>query len=165
MSKASQITTTVPHRYRMTFCLENLSCLTIRLSFFSLRRCVDHLCLLYTSSSFAGTSGHQLIELCVFRKTVDKGNECRTILDKARSCIGICDIAELLIGDIQEPCQLLTVRSSLIQHNNKLRVRKHRTRLNRIQQVFYILCDRRRIGVSLSELTPSRVEERRGRCV
>ena len=61
--------------------------------------------------------------------------------------------------------QLFSVRCSLIEHDNKLRVGKHGACLNRIQQVLHILRNSGRIRISLTELPPSRIEKCRAELV
>ena len=53
----------------------------------------------------------------------------------------------------------------MVQHHNELGVGKHGTGLHGIQQILHVLGDGRRIGVSLTELSPSGIEELGGELI
>ena len=56
------------------------------------------------------------------RELIDERDERRTVLNQTAACVSIGDIAHLLIGNVEKPCELLAVRRCLVQHDNKLRV-------------------------------------------
>ena len=56
------------------------------------------------------------------RELIDERNERRTVLNQTAACVSVGDIAHLLIGNVEKPCELLTVGRCLVQHDNKLRV-------------------------------------------
>src|SRR5699024_5503898 len=81
------------------------------------------------------------------------------ILDKAAARVRIGNIAHLLIGNIQQLCQLRTVRRGLIEHDHKFRDGKHSSGLYRIQKILDILRDCGWICSALSKLPPCGIEE------
>ena len=114
---------------------------------------------------FTGAGGHKLVELGIFRKTVDERNQGTAVFDKAGTGFHIGDVVHLLVGNIQEFAQLFPVRCRLIQHDNEFGVGKHGAGLNRIQQIFHILGNCCGKSVALSELPPCRVEEGGGKLI
>lgn len=75
--------------------------------------------------AFTGLRRHQAIQFCILRKLVCKRYKRTTHLDKSVSCINIRDIRKLKVRYIQKFCKFQSVGRSLIEHNDKLAVRKH----------------------------------------
>ena len=63
---------------------------------------------------FTGAGGHKLVELGIFRKTVDERDQGTAVFDKAGTGFHIGDVVHLFIGDVQESAQLFPVRSRLM---------------------------------------------------
>ena len=59
---------------------------------------------------------HELIQLCIFRKTIYERHKRTAILDKPTAGFRVCDIAHLLRRDVQKFGEFFTVRSRLIEH-------------------------------------------------
>jgi len=76
-----------------------------------------------------------LVELCVLGEAVDERHESAAVFNEAGTGFHIGDVVHLLIGDVQEPTQLLPVRCCLVQHDDELGVGKHGAGLHRIQQI------------------------------
>ena len=71
----------------------------------------------------------------------------------------IRDITELIIRNIQQPCQLHPIRRCLIQHHQKFGVRQHGSRRVALEQVGYILRDSRAAGPIFPHPPPEREQE------
>lgn len=110
-------------------------------------------------AAFTGSRGHKLVHLRVLWEPVDERHQSGAVADQAAAGVGIGDVAELLLGNVQQLCQPHPVRRSLIQHDHELGVGEHGGCLHGVQEVLHILRDGRRIGVSLTEHSPRRVKE------
>ena len=53
--------------------------------------------------SFTGAGGHKLVELGIFRKTVDERDQGTAIFDKAGTGFHIGNVVHLFVGNVQEP--------------------------------------------------------------
>ena len=59
-------------------------------------------CVSAAEHTLAGARRHQAVKLGIFGKTVDKRHQRRAVLDQPAACVGVGDIAHLLVGDVQE---------------------------------------------------------------
>ena len=59
-------------------------------------------CVPAAEHTLAGARRHQTVKLGIFGKTVDKRHQRRAVFDQPAACVGIGDIAHLLVGNVQE---------------------------------------------------------------
>ena len=110
-------------------------------------------------SLVAGFGGHEFVELGVLGEDVHEGHQSTAILQKATAGVGIGDVAELLLGDIEELGQLGPVVCGLIQHDYHLGVGEHGAALNGIQQILHVLGDGAGMTALLAKLAIGVIEE------
>lgn len=91
--------------------------------------------LLPAEHALTGLGGHQGIQLCIARETVDKRHQCAAVADEAAARVRVGDIAHLLLRDIEELGELFPVGSRLVEHDDKFRVTEHGAGLDGIQKV------------------------------
>ena len=102
---------------------------------------------------------HQLVKLRVAWELIDKRHKGAADFEKPLTCTHIRDIAHLQIGDVQEPGKLDTVCGSLIEHDDKLAVSKHRPRRMALQEVVHILGNARAVRPVFPHTLPEGKEE------
>lgn len=69
--------------------------------------------------------GHQFVQPGIFREGIHKGHDGTAALDESPARVHVCDVAQLIIRDVQKLGQLRPVRRRLVQHNQELTVRQH----------------------------------------
>ncbi len=110
-------------------------------------------------TAFTGSRGHKLVHLRVLREPVDKRHQGGAVANQTAAGIGVGDVTELLLGNVQQLSQPHSVGRRLIEHDHELGVGEHGGSLNGIQQVLHVLRDGCRIGVPFTEHSPRRVKE------
>ena len=110
-------------------------------------------------AALAGPRGHKLVHLRILREAIDERDQGGAVADQTAAGVSIGDVAELLLGNVQQLCQSHPVGCCLVEHDNKFGIGQHGGCLHGIQKVLHVLRDGRRIGVSLTEHSPRRVEE------
>lgn len=95
----------------------------------------------------------------ILGEVVHKGDDRTSALDESPAKVHIGDVRELVVRDIQQLGQLLTVGSRLVQHDQELTVCQHGTGGVRLEQVIYILCQAGAAGTILPHPLPEGKQE------
>ena len=102
---------------------------------------------------------HQFIELCILREGIGEWNNIARAPNQPAACGDVGDVAQLVVGDVQQLRQFLTVSGALVQHDQKLRVRQHQAGGVGAQQLVHILRQPGHKTVVLADAFPQLVEE------
>ena len=102
---------------------------------------------------------HQFVQLRVLRKLSFKRYEIGANLDQSVTAFDIGNVFHLVVADLQELRQFLTVGAALIEHDNELAVRQHRPRCVALQKVVHILCDAGTVRAVLAHTLPKGKQE------
>ena len=110
-------------------------------------------------SCFIRLGRHQAIELRIFRKTVGKRHDiaCAPNQPAAREDVG--DVAQLVVGNVQQLRQFCAVGGALVQHHEKFRVCQHQAGGVGAQQFVHVLRQPGHKSVVLADALPQLVEE------
>ena len=68
---------------------------------------------------------HQAVELSIFREAIGERHDIARAPNQPAACGDVGDVAQLVIGNVQQLRQFLAVGCALVQHNQKLRVCQH----------------------------------------
>ena len=71
----------------------------------------------------------------------------------------VCDVFHLVVADLQQFCQLLPVGAALVEHDDELAVRKHRSCRMALQQVVHVLRNARTVRAVFAHAFPERKQE------
>ena len=104
-------------------------------------------------------SRHQFIELCILREGIGEWNNVARAPNQPAACGDVGDVAQLVIGNVQQLRQFLAVGSALVQHHQKLRVGQHQAGGVGTQQFIYVLRQPGHQTVVLADAFPQFVEK------
>ena len=102
---------------------------------------------------------HQAVELSIFREGICERYDVARAANQPATCGNIGDIAQLVVGDVQQLRQFRAVGGALVQHYQKLRVRQHQAGGVGAQQFVHILRQPGHKSVVLADAFPQLVEE------
>ena len=102
---------------------------------------------------------HQAIEFSIFRKTVGERHDIARAANQPATCGNIGDIAQLVVGDVQQLRQFRAVGGALVQHHEKLRICQHQAGGVGAQQFVHILRQSGHKSVVLADALPQLVKE------
>ena len=109
---------------------------------------------------FLGRVGrHQFIELCVLREGICERHDVARTANQPAACGDVGDVAQLVVGDVQQLRQFLAVGGALVQHDQKLRVGQHQAGGVGAQQFVHILRQSGHKSVVLADTLPQLVEK------
>ena len=110
-------------------------------------------------SCFIRLGRHQAIELRIFRKTVGERHDIARAPNQPAACGDVSNIAQLVVGNVQQLRQFRAVGGALVQHHQKLRVRQHQAGGVGAQQFVHILRQTGHKSVVLADALPQLVKE------
>ena len=102
---------------------------------------------------------HQAVELSIFREAIGERHDVSRAANQPAACGNIGDVTKLVIGDVQQFRQFLTIRGALVQHHEKFRVCQHQARSVGAQQFVHILRQPGHKSVVLADAFPQLVEK------
>ena len=102
---------------------------------------------------------HQAVELSTFREAIGERHDIARAPNQPAACGDVGDVAQLVIGNVQQLRQFLAVGSALVQHHQKLRVGQHQAGGVGTQQLVHILRQPGHKTVILADAFPQFVEE------
>ena len=102
---------------------------------------------------------HQAIEFSIFRKTVGERHDISRAANQPAACGDIGDIAQLVVGNVQQLRQFRAVGGALVQHHEKLRVCQHQAGGVGAQQLIHILRQPGHKSVVFADAFPQLVEK------
>ena len=109
---------------------------------------------------FLGRVGrHQFIELCILREGIGEWNDVARAANQPAACGDVGDVAQLVVGDVQQLRQFRAVGGALVQHYQKFRVCQHQAGGVGAQQFVHILRQPGHKSVVLADALPQLVEE------
>ena len=79
--------------------------------------------------------GHQFIELGIPGEIVLKGHQRTAAFQQTVAYLHICNITELVVGDVQKLRQFLPIRRCLIQHHQEFGICQHGSRRVALEQI------------------------------
>ena len=84
-------------------------------------------------------SGHQFKKLRIFREGIFKRHDIPGTPDQPMASAYIGNIGQLVIGNVQKPCQFFPVRTRLIQQDQEFTVGKHQSCCIGLQELLHVL--------------------------
>ena len=70
---------------------------------------------LHPSQSLVRLGGHQLVQACAAGEAVFKGHNIPGAANQAAASRHIGDVAKLVFGNVQKPCQFIPVGGGLVE--------------------------------------------------
>ena len=109
---------------------------------------------------FLGRVGrHQFIELCVLREGICERHDVARTANQPAACGDVGDVAQLVVGDVQQLRQFRAVGGALVQHHQKFRICQHQAGGVGTQQFIHILRQPGHKTVVLADAFPQLVEK------
>ena len=102
---------------------------------------------------------HQAVELSIFREAIGERHDVARAANQPAARGNIGDVAQLVVGNVQQLRQFRAVGGALVQHHEKLRVRQHQAGGVGTQQFVHILRQPGHKSVVLADAFPQLVEK------
>ena len=102
---------------------------------------------------------HQAVELSIFREAIGERHDVARAANQPAACGDVGDVAQLVVGDVQQLRQFRAVGGALVQHHEKLRVCQHQAGSIGAQQFVHILRQPGHKSVVLADALPQLVKE------
>lgn len=102
---------------------------------------------------------HQFIELCILREGICERYDIARAANQPAACGDVGDVAQLVVGDVQQLRQFRAVGGALVQHHEKFRVGQHQAGGVGAQQFIHILRQPGHKSVVLADALPQLVKE------
>ena len=102
---------------------------------------------------------HQAVELSIFREAIGERHDVARAANQPAACRDVGDIAQLVVGDVQQLRQFRAVGGALVQHDQKFRVCQHQAGGVGAQQFVHILRQPGHKSVVLTNPFPQLIEK------
>lgn len=102
---------------------------------------------------------HQSIELCILREGIGEWNNVARTANQPAACGDVGDVAQLVVGDVQQLRQFRAVGGALVQHHQKFRICQHQAGGVGAQQFVHILRQPGHKSVVLADALPQLIKE------